>query len=148
MTRFPVLAVVLLAASLVALLLFSAVMAAAMMGNGFWGMMDNGHMGMMGGAGSDPAGETPIEGVTAVAIEGFAFSPANIVVDAGTTVTWTNRDRAGHTVTSDEGGELDSELLGRGETYAHTFERPGTYAYHCAPHPYMKGLVTVRPAGG
>ena len=144
MRRFPVLAAVLLAASLVALLIFSAVMAAAMMGDGFWGMMGNGHMGMMSGRGSDPGSETPVQGVSQVRIEDFAFVPANIVVEAGTTVTWTNYDGVGHTVTSDEGDELDSDLLGGNETFSHTFDEPGAYRYHCTPHPNMQGLVTVR----
>jgi plastocyanin len=106
--------------------------------------MAGGHMGMFGGRGSDPADETPVAGITEVRIEDFAFSPANIVVAPGTTVTWTNEDRAGHTVTSDGGDELDSELLRGGDSYRHTFETRGAFAYHCRPHPYMKGLVTVR----
>jgi len=79
-----------------------------------------------------------------VRLEDFAFSPANIVVDIGTTVTWANRDGVGHTVTSDEGDELRSSVLGRNGTYRHTFTEPGAHFYHCEPHPNMRGLVTVR----
>lgn len=111
-------------------------------------MAMSGHMGMMGGRGSDPAEETAVAGVTQVRIEDFAFAPANIVVDVGTTVTWTNEDNVAHTVTSDEGGELDSPLLGENESFSHTFDQPGAYAYHCTPHPNMKGLVTVRAREG
>ena len=107
-------------------------------------MMGSGHMAMMGGAGSDPSKETPVEAVTDVRIVNFAFAPANIVVDVGTTVTWTNDDVVPHTVTSDDGDELDSELLNPGDTFSHTFDTPGAYAYHCTPHPNMLGLVTVR----
>ena len=110
-------------------------------------MMDGpmgGSMGGMMGRGSDPSDKTPIEGVTEVRQEDFAFAPANIIVDAGTTVTWTNRDSVGHTVTSDEGDELRSPLLGQTETFSHTFDEPGQYRYYCEPHPIMKGLVTVR----
>jgi plastocyanin len=110
------------------------------------GMMDGGMMGgMMGGGGSDPSGEAAVEGATQVRLDDIAFSPANIVVDAGTTVTWTNYDSARHTVTSDDGGELASPLFGKNGTYSHTFDVPGEYYYHCEPHPSMKGLVTVRP---
>ena len=98
------------------------------------------------GAGSDPAEETPAVGVTEVRMEDIAFAPANIVVDAGTTVTWTNFDGEAHTVTSDEGDELDSELIGKSETFSHTFDTPGEYLYHCEPHSNMHGLVTVMPA--
>jgi len=102
------------------------------------------HMRMMGG-GVNPEEEPQVAGVTAIDIEDFAFGPPNVRVTAGTTVTWTNRDSVGHTVTSEDGDELDSELLGKGESYEHTFTQPGTYAYYCKPHPYMKGLVTVVP---
>jgi plastocyanin len=115
-----------------------------MMGSMMW----RGHGMMMGGRGSDPDRETAVLGVTDVRIEDFAFSPASIIVDAGTTVTWTNYDGARHTVTSDDGDELDSELLAKNETFSHTFDRPGSYAYHCKPHPNMKGLVTVRRPEG
>ena len=117
--------------SVVTFLVLGAVIMAFGMGN------------MMGGRGSDPEDEAQVSGVTAIDIEDFAFSPANVRIDVGTTITWTNRDSVGHTVTSDDGDELDSELLDEGETYAHTFTEPGTYAYYCKPHPYMEGLVTV-----
>ena len=97
--------------------------------------------------GSDPADEAAVEGVTEVRLEDFAFAPANIIVEAGTTVTWTNYDSAGHTVTSDESGELGSPTFGRDATFSHTFNVPGEFYYHCEPHPYMKRLVTVREAG-
>ncbi len=127
-----------LLASVITLTVFTGVMMASMMGDWHWSMM--------GGRGSNPNAEAPVSGVTQVRIEDFAFSPANIVVDVGTTVTWTNEDGVGHTVTSDDGDELDSPLLDRGETFSHTFDTPGTYAYHCRPHSNMRGLVTVRGA--
>ena len=97
------------------------------------------------GAGSDPSKETPAFGVTEVRLEDFGFAPANIVIDAGTTVIWTNYDGVGHTVTSDEGDELDSERFGKDGTFRHTFDTPGEYYYRCKPHSNMHGLVTVRP---
>ncbi len=110
-------------------------------------MMGSGHMGMLGGQGSDPADETAVEGVTQVRLQDFAFSPANIVVDVGATVTWTNYDGVAHTVTSDQGEELKSPLFGQDGTFSYTFDEPGEYFYHCEPHPNMKGLVTVRALG-
>ncbi len=108
-------------------------------------MMGDGHRGMMGGDGSDPSKETPVVGVAEVRLDGFAFAPANIVIDAGATVTWTNYDNVGHTVTSAEGDDLKSGLFGQSETFRHTFDTTGEYRYYCEPHPNMKGLVTVRP---
>jgi amicyanin len=80
-----------------------------------------------------------------VDITNYAFSPANITVKVGTTVTWTNKDAIGHTVTSDDGsdGGMDSKVLNQGDTYTMTFSKAGTFPYHCTPHPYMKGTVTV-----
>jgi amicyanin len=135
----PAFVATVVAVSFVALAVPAIVMMAAMMGSG--------HMAMMGGRGSNPAAESPVLGVTQVRIEDFAFSPANIVVDVGTTVTWTNEDSVAHTVTSNGGGELASPLLGKNKTFSRTFDKPGTYAYHCTPHSNMKGLVTVRAVG-
>lgn len=76
-------------------------------------------------------------------IRGFAFTNKTIKIKAGTTIIWTNEDTVGHTVTSDSGTELNSKLLAKGESYSHTFTTVGTYNYHCAPHPSMKGTVIV-----
>lgn len=82
----------------------------------------------------------------AVVIENYAFSPANITVKKGTTVTWTNKDTVEHNVEFDEAptdGDKAGPMLGKGETYSFTFNAVGTYSYICTPHPYMKGTVTV-----
>ena len=75
-------------------------------------------------------------------IAGFAFEPGTIRVKVGTTVRWTNRDEAPHTVTA-AGGGFTSKQLGQGGTYARRFRRAGTFAYLCALHPNMKGRVVV-----
>jgi len=76
-------------------------------------------------------------------ISGFAFRPATITVKVGTTVRWTNRDDAPHTVTAASGSFTSAELR-RGGVYARRFAAAGTYAYLCALHPGMKGRVVVR----
>ena len=78
-----------------------------------------------------------------VIIQGFAFSPVALKIQKGTTVTWTNQDSVKHTVTSSEGSELDSKLLAKGESYSHTFNDAGTFAYYCKLHPNMKARVIV-----
>jgi len=78
-----------------------------------------------------------------VTIANFSFSPANITVKKGTTVTWTNNDSVSHTVTADSGNGPDSELLSNGQSYSFTFNDVGTFSYHCTPHPDMHGKVTV-----
>jgi plastocyanin len=81
---------------------------------------------------------------TTVSIEDFFFSPANITVAPGTTVTWVNNGRAPHTATATSpSGAFDSGTLQPGQSFSFTFNRPGTYAYHCAIHPFMSGTVTV-----
>lgn len=80
-----------------------------------------------------------------VNISGFAFSPSSLTIKAGVKVTWTNKDGAAHTVTSDDGTFTSSGNLDTGETYQFTFMTAGTYHYHCAIHPAMKGTITVTP---
>jgi len=79
---------------------------------------------------------------SAVTIKGFAFGPATLEVAAGTTVTWTNEDSTPHTVTGDK-NEFDSGNLDPGKTFTHTFDKAGTFAYHCTIHPSMKATITV-----
>jgi len=77
-----------------------------------------------------------------VVIQGFAFQPAAISVAEGTTVVWVNCEAGGtpgHTTTSDA---WDSPTLSPGESFGFT-PGPGTHAYHCRPHPFMQGTVTV-----
>ncbi|WP_241834623.1 cupredoxin domain-containing protein [Pseudofrankia asymbiotica] len=93
--------------------------------------------------GTAPAG-SPVS-ATSVAIQNFAFSPATITVKVGTTVTWTNQDSDPHTVTSKDGGGLDSPTLDKGATYQYTFTKAGQYAYLCTIHPFMVGTVVVTP---
>ena len=78
----------------------------------------------------------------AVAIAEFAFSPTLVQVDAGTAVTWDNVDPTAHTVTALK-GEFDSGTMESGDSFKHTFTKPGTYQYRCNIHPTMKGTVKV-----
>jgi plastocyanin len=86
---------------------------------------------------------------TQVSIQDFFFSPANVSVPAGTTVTWVNEGNVPHTVTSDD-GQFDSGLLMPGDSYTVMFKGQGTITYHCAIHPSMTGSVSVGtpPTGG
>ena len=79
-----------------------------------------------------------------VLIQGFEFKPSSLTINVGDSVVWTNKDSVQHTVTSDSGNELKSSSLSNGGSYSHTFLIPGTYPYHCAPHPYMKATITVQ----
>jgi plastocyanin len=70
------------------------------------------------------------------------FEPAEVTVPAGSTVVWHNKGKEEHSVTADNKA-FDSGWRPRGANFQRTFTRPGTYAYHCAPHPWMKGVVRV-----
>lgn len=79
-----------------------------------------------------------------VTIKDFAFGPSSITVKRGTTVTWTNQDDVRHDVTPVKSDDFEqSEMLGKGQSYSVTFDKVGTFAYFCSPHPYMKGQVIV-----
>ncbi len=79
-----------------------------------------------------------------VVIKNLSFNPATITVTAGTTVTWVNceTDAVSHTSTSDTGG-WGSSLIDPNTTFDRVFDQAGTFAYHCEPHPFMTGTITV-----
>lgn len=79
-----------------------------------------------------------------VSIANMAFTPPDITVTKGTTVTWTNNDAVTHTVTENDGKTgPDSGDLAPTKTYSFTFNNTGTFKYHCSIHPSMLGTVTV-----
>ena len=78
-----------------------------------------------------------------VHVKDFAFRPASLTITVGQRVTFQNDDDEAHTVTATD-KSFDSAGLDSGQTWTHTFERPGTYTYFCALHPYMKGKIVVK----
>lgn len=99
------------------------------------------------------------QSTVAMDIKDMKYTQPNIKIRKGTTVTWTNQDSVGHNVMqehADSGTSHDAPLpnevmpnifagplLAKGESYSFTFNEVGTDPYHCSPHPYMKGSVTV-----
>ena len=83
------------------------------------------------------------------------FTPAEVTVDVGGKVTWSNDDTAAHTVTSGDlsadpdnvGADFDSSLFMAGKTFSHKFDAAGTYPYFCMVHPWMRGIVIVGEGG-
>jgi plastocyanin len=78
-----------------------------------------------------------------IQIKEFSFNPSSITVQKGTIVTWIQMDSVQHTITSDDGA-FESSPLAKGESWSFTFNTPGTYTYHCSPHPGMKGEIIVQ----
>jgi predicted secreted protein with PEFG-CTERM motif len=82
------------------------------------------------------------------------YIPAEVSIDVGGQVTWSNDDSAAHTVTSgspEEGpdGFFDSSLFMAGTTFEVVFTdfEAGDYPYFCMVHPWMQGIVTVEAEG-
>lgn len=79
-----------------------------------------------------------------VGIREYKFEPAELKIKAGTTVKWTNLEkRTSHSVLFTGPGGFESERMFPGESWQRTFDRPGTHAYTCGPHPEMKGGIEV-----
>lgn len=94
-----------------------------------------------------PIDSTTIGRVGVVVIRDFAFHPRELRVPAGTRVTWINcetesNQRMAHTTTADAGA-WGSPLLEFGRTFSAVMSAPGTYGYHCSPHPSMTATVIV-----
>jgi plastocyanin len=92
------------------------------------------------------AGRGAFEKAT-VKVSSFMFEPKVLTVTAGTTVEWVN-EGGRHTVEADN-GSFKSDTLTDGKTFEHTFDKPGTYAYHCSFHGEsggkdMAGKIIVR----
>jgi plastocyanin len=77
-----------------------------------------------------------------VPIRDFSFEPAQLSVEPGTTVTWTNEGNQPPTVTADN-GLFDSGVLYPGDSYSVQFDGMGTVSYYCTLHPSMTGGITV-----
>jgi plastocyanin len=73
----------------------------------------------------------------------FAFAPQEVTVAPGTKVVWTNHDDTPHTVSANDKA-FASKGLDTDDTYEHTFDREGDFAYICTVHPFMTGVVHVR----
>jgi plastocyanin len=61
------------------------------------------------------------------------YNPTQLVIPAGTTVTFTNKDNSSHTATSTN-GTFDSGTVKSGKNYTFTFNDKGTYYFYCNYH--------------
>ncbi len=78
-----------------------------------------------------------------IAIDNFSFTPREITVAPGTTVTWVNHDDVPHTVVSPD-QKFRSKALDTDDQFSFTFEDAGTYSYFCSVHPMMTGKIVVK----
>jgi plastocyanin len=76
-----------------------------------------------------------------VTIDNFTFTPAELKVKVGDTVTWTNHDDIPHTVVS--AGKFRSKAMDTDNSFSFTFTAAGDYKYFCSLHPHMTGMIKV-----
>ena len=78
-----------------------------------------------------------------VAIDAVTFSPQDLEVEVGDTITWTNQDPFPHTVTA-TGRGFDSALILPGRSWKLVVQTPGAFSYFCTLHQTMKGTIVVK----
>jgi plastocyanin len=81
---------------------------------------------------------------SAVTISDFKFAPESLTAKSGAKVTVTNDDSTAHTATADDGKSFDTGTLDQGSSQTISVTKPGSYAYHCTIHPFMKGTIVVQ----
>ena len=103
---------------------------------------------VLGGCGGDADNAAPTtttaagtDDTSSVVLKGNKFTPEEVSVKAGETVTWEWDDGAvAHDVNG--GDAFKSEIQTEG-TFEHTFAEAGTFEYKCTVHPTMTGTVEV-----
>jgi plastocyanin len=83
--------------------------------------------------------------VATVSMDHNTFTPGEITVVPGTTVTWVNNEAMPHTVVDLNKG-FRSKTLAKDAKFSFTFTTAGDYSYLCSIHPNMKGKIIVKLA--
>jgi plastocyanin len=78
-----------------------------------------------------------------VTVSGSAFSPPQVDIAAGGTVTWNFDDYVEHTVTFSGTGTPENIPASMSTAVERTFPVAGTYPYSCSIHYGMSGTVVV-----
>jgi plastocyanin len=116
----------------------------------FVGSLANGSVLAIGASANTPANITIVSGAYNPGAKLF-YSPENLTVTVGTTVTWVNDDPVTHTITSTTvpsgAKSFTSGFLAYQNKFSYTFTVPGVYYYYCTIHPFMTGTVTVTSRG-
>lgn len=94
-----------------------------------------------------------IEIVPGAVIEGnenYVPNKSVVALAVNNKVTWQNNDDTAHTVTPDHrstdaySGDFGSSgVLKPGDSYEFLFTEPQEIPYHCEPHPWMTGIISV-----
>ncbi len=85
-----------------------------------------------------------------VSIMNSKFDPAEVTVNAGDTVVWTNKEVNSHQIASDPHPthillpDLESGILATNQTYSFKFTEKGTFTYHDHLNPAITGTIIVQ----
>ncbi|HEY0181398.1 MAG TPA: cupredoxin family copper-binding protein [Rhodopila sp.] len=78
-----------------------------------------------------------------IKIDNFTFGPAQLMVEKGTAVTWTNDDDIPHSIVF-SGVGVRSKALDTEKSFTYQFDKVGTFSYICGLHPQMHGKIVVQ----
>ena len=105
-----------------------------------------------------PESDFIIEIVLGAVIDGnenYVPNKPTVQLGSNNKVIWQNNDDTAHTVTPDHrhadsySGDFGSSgVLKPGDVYEFIFTEPQEVLYHCTPHPWMTGTVTVQLSRG
>jgi plastocyanin len=94
-----------------------------------------------------------IEIVSGAVVEGnlnYVPNKPTVTLSINNKVIWQNNDDTAHTVTPDHRSEDSysgdfgsSGVLKPGESYEFLFTEPQDIPYHCTPHPWMEGTISI-----
>jgi len=77
-----------------------------------------------------------------VIVDNLDYTPRDLTVPKGATVTWKFEDDLPHNVTEDRGA-FESDTLQKGDEWSRVFDTPGTYYYYCTLHHIMQATLVV-----
>jgi plastocyanin len=77
-----------------------------------------------------------------IVIQQMKFTPGDLAVNPGDTVTWLNSDMVEHNITEAASKEWTSSGLPPGKKWSTVVQR--SYDYYCSIHPVMKGRLQVK----
>jgi plastocyanin len=101
----------------------------------------------------NPEEDFIIEIVSGAVVEGnlnYVPNKPTVTLSINNKVIWQNNDDTAHTVTPDHRSEDSysgdfgsSGVIKPGEIYEFLFTEPQDIPYHCTPHPWMEGTISV-----
>ncbi len=80
-----------------------------------------------------------------VTITLYGFTPANLNINKGTIVKWTNTSSEDQSLigSTPDGDGFTSPVLSTGQTFSFTFDKDATFKYYSTYNPALKATITV-----